>query len=72
MVQNRQTGEQMTHWGMLNRATEFGFSLFSMHVRVRHLLSSLVILYHPIAQMQKAHYHTLKLRQITIGKEIIY
>ena len=27
---NRQTGEQMTHWDMLNKATKFEFSLFNM------------------------------------------
>ena len=30
LVQNRQTGEQMTHWDMLNKATKFECSLFSM------------------------------------------
>ena len=31
MVQNRQTGEQMTHWDMLNKATtKFEVSLFNM------------------------------------------
>ena len=39
LVQNWQTGEQMTHWDMLNKATKFEF--FS--VPVRHLLSSLAI-----------------------------
>ena len=30
VVQNRQTGDQMTHWDMLNKATKFEFSLFKM------------------------------------------
>ena len=30
VVQTRQTGEQMTHWDMLNKATKFGFSFFNM------------------------------------------
>ena len=29
-VQNRQTGEQMSHWDMLKKATKFEFSLFNM------------------------------------------
>ena len=28
VVQNGQTGEQMTHWVMLKKATKFEFSLF--------------------------------------------
>ena len=35
-----QTGEQMTHWDMLNKATKFEFSLF---------------LYHVIAKLQRVH-----------------
>ena len=34
---------------------KFKFSVLVQHVRVRHLLSSLAILYHVIAQPQKAH-----------------
>ena len=30
MVQNRQTGEQMSHWDLLNKATKFEFSLFNI------------------------------------------
>ena len=30
VVQNRQTGEQMTHWDILNKATKFEFSFFNM------------------------------------------
>ena len=30
VVQNRHTGEQMTHWDMLKKATKFEFSLFNM------------------------------------------
>ena len=30
VVQNSQTGEQMTHWDMINKATKFEFSLFNM------------------------------------------
>ena len=30
VVQNRHTGEQVTHWGMLKKATKFEFSLFNM------------------------------------------
>ena len=33
----------MTHWDLINKATKFEFSLFI--VLVRHLLSSLAILY---------------------------
>jgi len=27
LVQNRQTGEQMKHWDMLNKGTKFEFSI---------------------------------------------
>ena len=30
VVQNRHTGEQMTHWDVLNKTTKFEFSLFNM------------------------------------------
>ena len=30
VVQNLQTGEQMMHWDMLNKATKFEVSLFNM------------------------------------------
>ena len=40
VVHDRQTGEQMMHWDMLNKATKFEFSLF---------------LYHVIAKLQRAH-----------------
>ena len=43
----------MTHWDMLNKATKFEFSLFNMS-QLRHLLSSMTILHHVIAQLQKA------------------
>ena len=29
-AQNRHTGEQMTHWDMLEKATKFELSLFNM------------------------------------------
>ena len=29
VVQNRQTGEQMTHWDIVNKATQFEFSMFN-------------------------------------------
>ena len=32
-VQDRQTGEQMMHWDILNKATKFEFSLFNMPQR---------------------------------------
>ena len=35
---------------------KFKFSVLVQHIRVRHLLSSLTILYHVIAQLQNAHY----------------
>ena len=38
-VQNRQTGEQMTHWDMFKKATKFEFSLFNM---VQCVICSLV------------------------------
>ena len=50
LVQNRQTGEQMRHWDMLNKENS-NFVAFFKHVSVRHLFSSL---YHVIAQMQMA------------------
>lgn len=50
VVQNRQTGEQMRHWDMLNKENS-NFVAFFKHVPVRHLFSSL---YHVIAQMQMA------------------
>ena len=53
---NQQTGEQMTHWDMLNKATIKIWIVFVQHVPVRHLLSSLAILYHMIAQLQEAHW----------------
>ena len=30
VVENLQTGEQITYWDMLNKATQFEFSLFNM------------------------------------------
>ena len=30
VLQNRQTGEQMTRWDMFSKATKFEFSLFNM------------------------------------------
>ena len=36
VVQDRQTGEQMTHWDKLSKATKFEFSLFQ-YIAVRHL-----------------------------------
>ena len=46
----------MSHWDMLNKATIKIWIFFVQHVPVRHLLSSLAILYHVIAQLQKAHW----------------
>ena len=40
VVHDRQTGEQMMHWDMLNKATKFEFPSF---------------LYHVIAKLQRAH-----------------
>ena len=42
---------------MLDKASKFEFSLFGCPVR--HLLTSLVILYHVTAQLQRAHYYFL-------------
>ena len=50
---NRQTGEQMPHWAMLNKENLNLVALFNMSQR--SLLSSLAILYHVIAQLQRAH-----------------
>ena len=47
VVQNRHTGEQMTHWDMLNKENSNLVAFFNM--------SQCVILYYPIAQLQKAH-----------------
>ena len=53
LVQNRQTGEQMMHVKQSHQI----WILFVQHVPVRHLLSSLEILYHVIVQLQMAHYN---------------
>ena len=54
VVQNLQTGEQMTHWDMLNKATKFEFSLFYMsHCVICSPVWS--FLYHVIALLQMAH-----------------
>ena len=55
VVQNRQTGEQMTHWDTLNKATKFEFSLFNMSQCV---ICSPVwrFLNHVTAQLQRAHF----------------
>ena len=39
---------------------KFKFGGFFEHVRVRHLLSSMAILYHVIAQLQKAYFNDTK------------
>ena len=52
VVQNRHTGEQMTHWDMFKKSHQI-WIFFVEHVPVRHLLSSMAILYHVIAQLQK-------------------
>ena len=42
-VQTRQTGEQMTHWDMLNKATKFKLSLFNMsQCVIAHLFAEFV------------------------------
>ena len=53
---NRQTGEQMTHWEMLNKATNFEFSLFNMSPCVI-CFPVWRFLYHVITQLQRAHCH---------------
>ena len=53
MAQNRHTGEQMTHWDMLKKATKFEFSLFNMSQWVI-CCPVWQFLYHVIAQLQKA------------------
>ena len=60
VVQNRHTGEQMTHWDVLKKATKFEVSLFNMSQCV---ICSPVwrFLYHVIAQRQMAHYGREKL-----------
>ena len=45
---NRQTGEQMTHWDMLHKATKFEFSLFNMSQCVT------CFLHHVTGQLQRA------------------
>ena len=54
VVQNSQAGEQMTRWDNVKQSHQI-WILFVLHVPVRRLLSSLVILRHMIAQLQKAH-----------------
>ena len=53
VVTNRQTGEQMTHWDMLKKATEFEFSLSNMSQCVT-CSPVWQFLYHVIAQLQMA------------------
>ena len=55
MVQNRHTGEQMTHWDTLNKATKFEFSLFNISQCV---ICSTVwrFLNHVTARLQRAHF----------------
>ena len=52
VVQKSQTEEQMTHWDKLNKENSKLVALFIMSP-VCHLLSSLAILYHMIAQLEK-------------------
>lgn len=47
LVQNRQTGEQVTHWDMLKEIQMWWLSLTC--------LFGLAILYHVIAQLEKAY-----------------
>ena len=42
---------------MLNTKNSNLVALFNIIVPVRHLLSSMAILYHVIVQLQKAHFH---------------
>ena len=53
MVQNRQTGEQMTHRNMSKKENSNLVDLFNMSQCI--LLSSMAILYNVIAQLQRAH-----------------
>ena len=55
VVQNHQTGEQMTHWDMWNKKKKFKFGGFVYHVPVRHLLTSKAVLHHEVGQLQRAH-----------------
>lgn len=40
VMQNHLTGEQMTHWDMVNKVTKFEFFSLFKQLPVRHLLSS--------------------------------
>ena len=55
VVQNRHTGEQMTHWDMLNKENSDLVAFFNMSQCV---ICSPVwrFLYHVIAQLQMAHW----------------
>ena len=67
VVQNRQTGEQMTHWVMLNKENSNLLALFK-HVPVCHLLSGLAILHHVIAKLQRAYY---KWKKVLVSKDSV-
>ena len=56
---NCQTGEQMMLWDMLDYIKPPNLNFLCLTCPVRHLLASLVILYHVTAQLQRTHYYFL-------------